>query len=162
MIIEKDKAVSLDYTLTNSEGEILDSTQQQTPLVYLHGAGNILPRLEEALEGKKIKSRIKKTLVPEDGYGDYNPQLAQSYPLSKFPNADKLKVGTQFQVDTSGGPVLATITKIENEELTVDMNHPLAGQTLHFDIEVVDIREATEEELKHGHIHSGECGCSHE
>jgi FKBP-type peptidyl-prolyl cis-trans isomerase SlyD len=161
MIIEKDKVVSIDYVLTNEGGAILDSTQDQGPMVYLQGAQNILPALEEALEGKAVKARVRKTIMPAEGYGEYNPELSQNYPLSQFPNPDKIKVGTQFQLDTPEGPMVASITKIEDEELTVDMNHPLAGQTLHFDIEVADIREATAHEIEKGHIHTEGCECGH-
>ncbi len=160
MIIEKGKAVSINYVLTDDKGEELDSTQYQDPMVYLHGADNILPKLEEVLEGKSIKSRAKTKLTPEDGYGVYRDELVQTVPLDGFPNADQVKVGTQFQLDTPEGPKIATITRVENGEFTIDMNHPLAGQTLHFEVEVVDIRDATAEELEAGHIHV-ECGCGH-
>ncbi|MCP4749913.1 MAG: peptidylprolyl isomerase [Proteobacteria bacterium] len=161
MIIEKNRAVSINYVLTNDAGETLDSTQYQTPMVYLHGANNILPVLENALEGKTLKSRVRTKVTPGDGYGEYNEELVQSVPLSSFPNADKIKAGTQFQLDTSQGPKIATITKVENGEFTLDMNHPLAGQTLNFDIEVVDIREASAEEIEKGHVHTEGCGCGH-
>ena len=163
MIIEKDKAVSINYVLTNEAGEELDSTQYQgpMPMVYLHGARNILPVLEQALEGKSLKARVRTQIAPGDGYGEYKEELVQSVPLSGFPNADKIKVGTQFQLDTSQGPQMVTITKVEDGEFTLDMNHPLAGQTLHFDIEVVDIRDATAEEISAGHIHAESCGCGH-
>ncbi|MBU2509754.1 peptidylprolyl isomerase [bacterium] len=161
MIIEKDKVVSINYVLCNEEGLELDSTQFQDPLVYLHGASNILPKLEEELEGKGVKARVRVKISPKDGYGEYIDELVQSFPLSKLPNADKVKVGVQFQLNTPQGPTMATITKVEDGNFTVDMNHPLAGQTLNFDIEVVDIREATTEEKDTGHIHGEGCGCGH-
>ncbi len=161
MIIEKDKAVSIHYVLINEDGEELDSTQYQEPMVYLHGANNILPKLESMLEGKTIKARVRAKILPEDGYGKYNDELVQSIPLSDFPNADMVKVGTQFELDTPQGPTVATITKVENGEFTVDMNHPLAGQILNFDIEVADIRDATAKEIEEGHIHIKGCGCGH-
>jgi FKBP-type peptidyl-prolyl cis-trans isomerase SlyD len=161
MIIEKNRVVSIDYILTNDDGITLDSTQDQAPMAYLHGAKNILPGLEEALEGKTLKSRIRTKVSPKHGYGKYNEELVQSIPLSSFPNADQIKVGVQFELDTPQGPQIATITKVDNDEFTLDMNHPLAGETLHFDVEVVDIREATAEEIEKGHLHTEGCGCGH-
>jgi FKBP-type peptidyl-prolyl cis-trans isomerase SlyD len=161
MIIEKNSVVAIDYVLTDGNGEMVDSTQDQEPMVYLHGANNILPVLEDALEGKSLKSRVRIKVSPADGYGKYKEDLVQSIPLSSFPNADQVKVGTQFELDTPQGPQIATITKVERDEFTLDMNHPLAGETLHFDIEVVDIREATAEEIAKGHVHVEGCGCGH-
>ncbi|MBT6614663.1 MAG: peptidylprolyl isomerase [Deltaproteobacteria bacterium] len=161
MIIEKNRAISINYELTNDAGEVLDSTQYQDPMIYLHGANDILPALEKALEGKSLKARVRVKVSPEEGYGEYNEELVQSIPLSSFPNSDKIVVGTQFQLDTSQGPKIATITKIEGAEFTLDMNHPLAGQTLNFDIDVVAIRDATPEEIEKGHIHTEGCGCGH-
>ena len=159
MIVEKEKAVSINYVLTNDSDEMLDSTQHQAPMVYLHGASNILPGLEDALEGKSIKSRVRKIIPAEEGYGKNNPELVQTVPLSTFPNSEKIETGTQFELETSYGTRLATIAKIENGEVTIDMNHPLAGQNLHFDVEIVDIRDATAEEIDKGHIHVEGCGC---
>ncbi len=161
MIIEKNKAVSIDYVLTNEDGEILDSTQQQSPMVYLHGANNILPGLEKELEGKGLKGRLRTKIAPADAYGEYDEHLVQIIPLADFPNADRVKAGVQFEVDTSQGVKIATITKVEESEFTLDLNHPLAGQVLHFDVEVVDIRDATEEEIENGHIHTDGCSCGH-
>ncbi len=160
MIVEKEKAVSINYVLTNDNNEILDSTQGQPPMVYLHGADNILPGLENALEGKSLKSRIQTIIPAEEGYGKNNPELVQTVPLSTFPNSEKIEAGTQFQLETSYGPRTATIAKIENDEVTIDMNHPLAGQNLHFDVEIADIRQATVDEIEKGHIHAEGCGCS--
>ncbi len=161
MIVEKNKVVSINYELADDSGEVLESTQYQGPMVYLHGANNILPVLEEALEGKAVKAKVQTRVSPEQGYGVYQDELVQSIPLSTFPNSDQIKVGTQFQLDTSQGPKIATITKVEGDEFTLDMNHPLAGQTLQFAIEVADIRDATEEEIEKGHVHSDGCGCGH-
>ena len=161
MIIEKNSVVSIDYVLTGDNGETIDSTQHRGPMVYLHGADNILPALEAGLEGKTLKSRVRTKISPKDGYGEYRDEMAQSIPLADFPNADQVKVGTQFELDTPQGPQIATITKIENGEFTLDMNHPLAGETLYFDVKVVDIRAATDEEIAKGHIPTKGCGCGH-
>jgi FKBP-type peptidyl-prolyl cis-trans isomerase SlyD len=161
MIVEKNKVVSIHYELANDSGELLESTQQQGPMAYVHGGGNILPVLEDALEGKSVRARVRTEVSPAQGYGEYQSELVQSIPLASFPNADQVKVGTQFQLDTSQGPRLATITTVDEDTFTLDMNHPLAGQTLQFDIEVADIRDATVEEIEKGHIHTEGCGCGH-
>lgn len=162
MTIEKHKVVSIDYILTNDEGDILDTTQDESPLEYLHGANNLLPALESALEGKGLKARVQTKVSPEEGYGVYDEELTQTVPLSSFPNPEQIKAGTQFQVETSQGIKIATISRVENGELTVDLNHPLAGQNLNFDIQVVGIRDATAEEIENGHIHTEGCSCGHD
>lgn len=161
MIVEKNKVVSIDYVLTDDNDDVLDSTQGRGPMEYVHGAGSVLPALEESLAGKSTKGRLRITLPPDQGYGEYSEELVQSIPLSTFPNADAIRVGVQFQLDTSQGPKIATITKIEGDEFTLDMNHPLAGKTLHFDVEVANIRDATAEEIENGHVHQEGCGCGH-
>lgn len=164
MIVEKHKAVSINYVVYNDNDEMIDSTQNHGPLMYLHGASNILAVLEKALEGKTQNSRVRVSVPPTEGYGEYIEEMAQSIPLSEFPDADKIKVGVQFQLDTPQGPRIATITAVEDETFTLDMNHPMAGMTLHFDIEVADIRDATPQEIEQGQIYSAGCGCgqSHE
>jgi FKBP-type peptidyl-prolyl cis-trans isomerase SlyD len=162
MIVEKEKAVSINYILTNQNEEMLDSTQNQAPMIYLHGASNLLPGLENALEGKSIKSRVRTIIPAEEGYGKNNPDLVQTVPLSTFPNSDKIEEGCHFQLETSYGPRTATIAKVANGEVTIDMNHPFAGQTLHFDVEIVDIRDATPDEIEKGHIHIEGCSCEHD
>lgn len=164
MIIEKNKVVSINYILSDDNNDIVETTKQQGPMIYLHGANNILPVLENALEGKSPNSRVRTTVSPKEGYGEYIEEMVQSIPLSGFPNADKVKVGVQFELDTDDGTKIATITKVDEDAFTLDMNHPLAGQTLHFDIEVAAIREASAEEIQNGQIHTHGCGCggSHE
>lgn len=162
MIIEKNKVVSIDYVLTNENGDVLDSTENQDPLVYLHGAGNLISGLEAELEGQAVKSRIRTNIAPKDAYGEYDEKLVQTVPLSSMPNSEHIKEGAQFQIDTSQGPKIASITKVENGEFTLDLNHPLAGIALNFDVQVVDIRDATEEEIEKGHIHTEGCGCGHD
>ena len=118
-----------------------------------HGHGNIIAGLEKALDGKAAGEKLKAVIPPEDGYGVRDEALVKRLPLSSFQNQDEVQVGAQFQAETSRGPRLATVTEMDDENVTVDLNHPLADQTLSFDIEVVDVREATEEELSHGHAH---------
>lgn len=153
MQISKHKAVSIDYTLTDDTGEILDSSKGEDPLAYLHGIGNLIPGLEKALEGKVAGDEIKVTIAPEEAYGERVEQLIQSVPRDRFEDADSLEVGMRFHAASDHGDTLVTITQLTDEEVTVDGNHPLAGLTLHFDVTVVDVREATPEEIGHGHIH---------
>ncbi len=143
--------VSFHYTLTNSDGETLDSSDGRDPLKYLHGAKNIVPGLERALEGKSVGDNLKVTVEPDDAYGQVNPQLVNKVPRSAFEASQDVKPGMQFQAQGPGGEIhLVTIRDVSGDEVTVDANHPLAGQTLHFDVEIKDVREATAEELEHG------------
>ena len=156
MKISKGKVVSIHYALKDPTGEILERSEEQAPMEYLHGYDNIIAGLEKALEGKEAGEKIKAVIAPEDGYGIREEALVKNLPLASFQNPDEVAVGAQFQAETSEGPRLATVTKIDDKNVTVDLNHPLADQTLSFDIDVVEIREATEEELSHGHVHGPE------
>ncbi len=152
-------AVSIHYILTNGAGEELDNSRNEEPMVYLHGAGQIIPGLENALLGKKVTDKFKVTIAPEDAYGERSDDMLQVVPMDMFADAGKVEVGMQFHADASNGVSVVTVTKVENDEVTIDGNHPLAGETLTFDVEVMDIRPATEDELSSQHIH-GE-GCNH-
>ncbi len=156
MKISKGKVVSIQYALKDTTGEVLESSEGQAPMKYLQGFGNIIAGLEKALEGKEAGEKIKAVIAPEDGYGIREETLVKNLPLSSFQNHHEVEVGAQFQAETSQGPRLATVTKIDDKNVTVDLNHPLADQTLSFDIDVVEVREATEEELSHGHVHGPE------
>ena len=156
MKISKGKVVSIHYALNDAAGEVLESSEGEAPLEYLHGHGNIIAGLEKALDGKAAGEKLKAVIPPEDGYGVRDEAMVKRLPLSSFQNQDEVQVGAQFQAETSQGPRLATVTEMDDENVTVDLNHPLADQTLNFDIEVVDVREATEEELSHGHAHGPE------
>ena len=156
MNISKGKVVNIHYALNDAAGEVLESSEGQAPLEYLHGHGNIIAGLEKALDGKAAGDKLKAVIPPEDGYGIRDETLVKELPLSSFQGPDEVAVGAQFQAETSQGPRLATVTKMDDKNATVDLNHPLADQTLSFDIDVVDVREATEEELSHGHAHGPE------
>ncbi|HET6426689.1 MAG TPA: peptidylprolyl isomerase [Planctomycetaceae bacterium] len=145
--------VSIDYTLTDSEGEILDQSEAGSPLVYLHGADNIIPGLEAALTGKSKGDSLKVTVEAADGYGEYDESLVAEVERDRFPGADEVELGDQFQANTPDGPRLVTVIEIADDTITIDANHPLAGETLNFDVKVVDIRVATSEEIAHGHVH---------
>ena len=167
MTIEKNRVASIDYTLTGATGEVIDTSSGKSPLEYIHGQGNIIPGLENALEGKKVGESLSVSIPPDQAYGEHNPELIQPVPRSNFGGMQKIEVGMQFQARTPGGVHVVRVVKVDDQSVTVDANHPLAGQTLHFDVKVVSVREAKPEELEHQHVcHSdggcGGCGCGHE
>jgi len=149
MKVEKDKVVTIRYTL-KVDGEVVD----QGELPYLHGHGQLIPGLEEALEGHEAGEKLTVTVPPEKAYGEPNPEAVQVVSKSAFPEGSKIEVGEQFYAqDASGQPLPFTITKVEGDNVTIDFNHPLAGKTLEFEVEILDVRDATPEELAHGHAH---------
>jgi len=153
MKIENQKVVSIHYTLTDDDGAILDSSDGRDPLAYIHGMGNIIPGLESQLIGKSSGDSFKATIAPADAYGELDASQVIQVSRSQFEGVQDLAVGMQFTASGPQGHQMVTITKIENDLVTVDGNHPLAGKTLHFDVRVVDVREATADELSHGHVH---------
>jgi len=153
--IENNRAVQIHYTLKDDQGEILDSSMDRGPLPYIHGVGALIPGLESELLGKEAGEKFTAVIAPENGYGEYDEGYVFQVGASEFEEDDEIEVGMQIQLDTENGPSIATITKIEGEEVTLDLNHPLAGVSLHFDVEVIEVREATKEELDHGHVHDG-------
>lgn len=154
MQIQKDKIVAIDYTLTNSEGDVLDTSEGRAPLAYLHGRGGIIPGLEEALEGKAAGDALKVTLPPEKAYGPRNEGLLNRVPKAAFEGKLEFELGLQFPVqDQNGNQRLVTIVHIEDDAVVLDANHPLAGVELTFDVKVAEVRDATPEELEHGHSH---------
>lgn len=156
MQVAKDKVVSIDYTLTDDEGSVLDTSKGRAPLAYLHGAGNIIPGLEKALEGKQAGEQVAVRVPAAEAYGERDDALAQEVPLEMFQGVESIEPGMRFQAQTSAGVQVVTVTKVEGESVTVDGNHPLAGKPLNFDVNVVEVRDATDEELAHGHVHGPE------
>jgi len=153
MQIGAEKVVSIAYTLKGDDGEVIDSSVGADPLVYIHGIGSLVPGLEKALDGKSPGDHLAVTLAPGDGYGVRDEALIRKIPVRKLPDG-KAKVGARVRVDTDGGPVFLSVTAVQGDYATVDPNHPLAGETLHFEVDVVDVRDATPDELKHGHVHT--------
>ena len=153
MQIAENTVASFHYTLTNDAGEVLDTSRGREPLAYLHGAGNIVPGLEEAMAGHKAGDSFKVDVAPEDGYGNHHEGLVQDVPRAAFQGVDEIEPGMSFQANTPQGVHSVTVTKVTSDTVTVDGNHPLAGQRLHFDVEVTDVRAASAEELAHGHAH---------
>ncbi len=154
MNIEKDRVVAIHYRLTDDQGTLIDSSEGQEPLTYLHGRHAIIPGLENALEGKAAGESFKVDVQPEDGYGEVNPEMIQSVPRSAFEGIDNLEPGMPLQANDGAGNVHhVTVREVTDEAVTIDANHPLAGQVLHFDVTVDSVRAATQEELDHGHAH---------
>jgi len=153
MQITDDKVVQFNYTLKNEEGQVLDTSEGKQPLAYLHGRKSIVPGLEAALEGKASGESLTVAVEPAEAYGEHDPQMVQPVPRDKFQGVDEIKPGMQFQAQTPAGPRTVTVTDVGSEEVTVDANHPLAGQTLHFDVDIVEVRDATAEELEAGQVH---------
>jgi len=149
MQISNNKVAAIHYTLRDDAGNVLDSSEGRDPLYYLHGKGNLIPGMEEGLEGKTTGDKAQIDVSPEKGYGVRNPQLVQEVPKQAF-GGQQVEVGMQFQ--TNHGELI-TVTNVGPDTVTVDGNHPLADQNLHFDVEVMDVRDATSEELAHGHVH---------
>ncbi|TEU28624.1 peptidylprolyl isomerase [Alkanindiges illinoisensis] len=150
--IQNDQVVSFHYTLTDENGTVIDKSEGQ-PLVYLHGAGNIIPGLENALTGKNVGDKLNVNVPAAEGYGEYNAEMVQEVPRNMFQGVDDIQAGMQFQAQTDDGIQIVTVKDVNDESVFVDGNHPLAGQNLNFDVEIVDIRPATQEELDHGHVH---------
>lgn len=155
MQIGKDKVVSIDYTLTDNQGQVIDTSNGRPPLEYLQGHNNIIPGLEQALEGKNAGDEVQVSLTPEQGYGQRDQKLVQVVPRNMFRGVEQLQPGMQFQAKGQGAGqgAVVTVTSIEGDNVTIDANHPLAGETLNFDVKVVDVRDASAEELQHGHVH---------
>jgi FKBP-type peptidyl-prolyl cis-trans isomerase SlyD len=153
MQIAERTVASFHYTLTNDAGTVIDSSAGADPLTYLHGLGHIVPGLEQAMVGHQAGDKFDVVVSPEEGYGTPNEMLIQVVPREAFQGVDDIQVGMQFQAQTPQGAISVAVTKVEDGLVTVDGNHPLAGQNLNFAIEVVDVREATVEEVVHGHVH---------
>lgn len=159
MKIANDLAVAIHYTLTDENGETLDSSIGNEPLVYLQGHANIIPGLEKALEGCAVGDKKQVTVSPEEGYGEFDENLVQAVPREMFSGIDEIEVGMEFQVQGPAGAHFVEVTEVAEDTITINGNHALAGKVLNFDVEVMEVRAATADELSHGHIH-GE-GCSH-
>lgn len=154
MRIAPAKVVHIHYTLKNGSGELLDKSSSGAPLGYLHGAGNIIPGLEEALAGKSAGDALSVEVAPDQGYGVRDETLVQDVPRGAFEGVDSIEPGMRFQAESEQGARIIEVVAVADDVVTVDGNHPLAGETLVFDVEVATVRDATEEELEHGHVHA--------
>ena len=153
MNISENCVAAFHYTLTDSSGKVLDSSEGQEPLAYLHGAGNIIPGLENALLGKTVGDKLNVAVSASEAYGERDESMIQELPSNMFSGIDNIEVGMEFHAETEHGLQVVTVTKVEGDQVTIDGNHPLAGVDLNFDVEITEVREASEEELDHGHVH---------
>jgi len=153
-VIEAGKVVTLHYTLRDSAGNELDSSAAGEPIQYLHGIGMIVPGLEDGLAGKRQGERANVVVKPEDGYGERDPRGIQEVSRDTFPPDAGLAPGLEFEAEgPDGDSILATVVEVAGDKVKIDLNHPLAGKTLHFDVTISEVRDATAEELAHGHPH---------
>ena len=153
MAISPDSVVTIHYTLKDDDGAVIDSSASGEPLAYLHGHGNIVPGLEKELTGRNAGDKVSVRVSPEEGYGEYDRSLVQSVPLRALRGIKDVRAGMHLHAQTEQGPRTVTVTRVAADMVTLDGNHPLAGKHLNFDIQIEDVRQATEEELSHGHVH---------
>lgn len=151
----KDSVVSIDYVLRDTEGEIIDQSTAGEPLSYLHGHDNIVAGLEQAIEGHGEGDEVKTTVSPEEGYGHYREDLIQTVKREQFEGVESLAPGMSFHAESNEGPLIVTITDVDGDDVQIDGNHALAGQTLDFTVNIAAVREASNTELEHGHVHDG-------
>lgn len=159
MVIAPRSVVAIHYTLTDEQGVTLDASAPDQPLVYLHGAGNIIPGPERALLGRSAGDNLAVTVAPADAYGEWDGDMVQQVPRDLFGEDQEIAIGMRFSGNTPQGPITVVVTAIAGDQVTLDGNHPMAGKTLHFDVTVDAVRAATDQELLHGHIHGP--GCHH-
>ena len=157
MQVAEKKVVSMQYTLTNDAGEVLDQSQSGEPLTYLHGAGNIIPGLEKELTDKQVGDKFTVKVSPEDGYGERDNDRVEDVPREMFPEDQEIEPGMMFHAQgPNGETITVTVVDVNEQTVKIDSNHALAGVELNFDVEVIGIREAEEVELEHGHVHGPE------
>ena len=153
MPIARDSVVTIHYTLKDDAGEVIDSSASGEPLAYLHGHGNIVPGLEKELTGRDSGDEVSVRVAPAEGYGEYDKELVQSVPRRALRGIKDVRPGMHLHAQTEQGPRTVTVTRVAGDMVTLDGNHPLAGKHLNFDIRIEGVRQATEEELSHGHVH---------
>ena len=154
LLIGDNVVASIHYTLTDNDGEVLDSSSGGDPLKYLHGAGNLIPGLEKELHGKSAGASLNVKVAAAEAYGEVNPQLVEVVPRAAFQGIESIEPGMAFEAQGSDGQSRRiVVTEVNGDDITVDGNHPLAGVELNFDVEIVDVRDATAEEISHGHVH---------
>ncbi len=161
MKIAANKVVKLHYAVSDSEDTLIDSSYDHQPLVIIHGTGYLIPGLENALTDHVVGDKFEVEVAADDAYGQRHDGFVQTVPKAMFAEIDDLDVGTQLRATTDDGEQTVIVIDVQDDEITVDGNHPLAGIDLKFDVEILEVRDATEEELAHGHVH-GEGGCGHE
>lgn len=161
MKITHQSVVSMDYTLKNKDGAVIDTSEGKTPLVFMYGSNQIISGLERELESLQSGDSKDVVVDPADAYGVRRDDLLDKVSITQFPDPEQVKVGAQFNAGTSQGERVCTVIDVAAEDVTLDFNHPLAGETLYFQVKIVDVREATADELAHGHVHSPNCQHGH-
>lgn len=158
--VKKDRVISLSFVLKDEQGEILDRSEETGPLEYLHGANDVIPGLEKALDGRKLGEKLKVVVPPADAYGEYEVSLVDEVSREQFPGIEDIQPGMQFQTRMDdGAPMVIHVTAVDDETVVVDGNHPLAGMTLVFEVEIKAIRKACDDEIAHGHVHPEGISC---
>jgi FKBP-type peptidyl-prolyl cis-trans isomerase SlyD len=159
MQIARNRIVTIDFTMYSEENEVLESSQEEGPLVYMQGVGELPEGLEEELDGKQAGDEVTVTLAPADAYGEYDASLVQAVPREQFEGMEEIAVGMRFEADTEEGPRPVHVIALENDDVIVDGNEPYAGRTVRFEVKVLGVREAEADEIEHGHAHGP--GCEH-
>lgn len=160
MKVAKETVVTIEYTLKDDDGDVIDTSVGSDPLGYVHGVGALVPGLEKALDGKSAGDSVKVAVAPGEGYGEHDPDLVQRASRNQFPNADEVQVGMQFRASGEHGDTVVTVVEVQGDDVTLDANHPLAGVRLNFDVKIIGVRAATANEIAHGHPH-GPDGSDH-
>ena len=154
LLIGDKLVVSMHYTLTDDDKNVLDTSAESEPMSYLHGADNIIPGLEDALTGKVVGDKVQVHVEAGDGYGETSPELIHTVDIAAFQGVDNIEAGMKFETESPDGHIeLVEVKEVDGDKVIIDANHPLAGVALNFDVEIIDVREATPEELDHGHVH---------
>ena len=161
MKVANSTVVTIDYTLTSDQGDVIDSSSGGEPLAYLHGHGNIVPGLENALEGRDEGEALSVKVIPGEGYGERDPELVHRATRAQFQGIDEVEVGMRFQARSGNEMTVVTVVAVEGDDITLDANHPLAGMNLNFDVKIVGVRAATPVELEHGHPHGPDGNHNH-
>jgi FKBP-type peptidyl-prolyl cis-trans isomerase SlyD len=156
MLIGRNKVVTIDFTMYDEDNEVLETSQEEGPLVYLHGIGELPDGLEEELEGKQSGDEVDVTLEPEAAYGEYDEGLVQAVPREQFDGVEDVEVGMRFEAETDDGPQAVRVIGIEDGDVIVDGNAPYAGMTVRFQVKVLGVRDATSSEIEHGHVHGAD------
>ena len=152
--VDKNTVPTIEYAVSFANGELLESSKGDEPLDYLHGSGNLVPGLEAALEGKTVGDQVKTAVPPELAYGERDDSLRRTVARSELDSLGTVEEGMRFEAETANGTEVLNVISVDGDQVVVDANHPLAGETLHFEVEIVGLRAATEEEITHGHVHA--------
>lgn len=153
MQVSEHKVVTLNYEVVDDQGQLIDRSEDDGPLAYIHNTGQLIPGLENALEGRSQGDRLSIDVPPDQGYGERDEEGVQTVSRDQFDDDAAIEAGMQFEAQDDDGHQIVTVVGVDDDNITLDTNHPLAGKTLHFEVEIIEVRDATPEELDHGHVH---------